>query len=51
LIGAQLMNEWGGKPEEGRRILEHLLQRYPSDTAATEARRYLELLNRAAHAH
>ena len=48
LIGAQLMAEWGGKPEEARRILQYLLQRYPSDAAATEAGRYLELLNRTA---
>ncbi|MEP6608970.1 MAG: hypothetical protein ABJA83_09860 [Burkholderiaceae bacterium] len=48
LVGAQLMAEWGGKPEEARRILEHLLKRYPSDTAATEAGRYLAVLNRTA---
>ena len=51
LIGAQLMAEWGGKPEEARRILQHLLQRYPSDAAAPEAGRYLELLNRAVQPH
>jgi hypothetical protein len=47
MIGAQLMAEWGGKPEEARRILEYLLKRYPSDAVATEAGRYLQLLNRA----
>lgn len=44
LIGAQLMAEWGGKPDEARRILEYLLKRYPSDAVATEAGRYLDLL-------
>ncbi len=48
LIGAQLMAEWGGKPDEARRILEYLLKRYPSDAVATEAGRYLEVLNRTA---
>ena len=42
LIGAQLMAEWGGKPDEARRILQHLLKRYPSDAIATEAGRYLQ---------
>lgn len=46
LIGAQLMAEWGGKPEEARRILEHLLQRFPADAVAPEAGRYLQVLNR-----
>ncbi len=48
LIGAQLMAEWGGKPDEARRILQYLLQRYPSDAVATEAGRYLQVLDRAA---
>ncbi len=48
LIGAQLMAEWGGKPDEARRILQHLLKRYPSDAIAAEAGRYLQVLNRAA---
>ncbi len=48
LIGAQLMAEWGGKPEEARRILQHLLKRYPSDAIAAEAGRYLQVLSRAA---
>jgi tetratricopeptide (TPR) repeat protein len=48
LIGAQLMAEWGGKPEEARRILEYLLKRYPSDAVATEAGRYLQVLARTA---
>jgi len=48
LIGAQLMAEWGGKPDEARRILEYLLKRYPSDSIAAEAGRYLQVLQRAA---
>ena len=48
LIGAQLMAEWGGKPDEARRILQHLLKRYPADAIAAEAGRYLLVLNRAA---
>lgn len=48
LIGAQLMAEWGGKPEEAQRILQHLLKRYPSDAVATEAGRYLQVLSRTA---
>ena len=48
LIGAQLMAEWGDKPEEAQRILQHLLKRYPSDAVAAEAGRYLQVLNRAA---
>jgi TolA-binding protein len=51
LIGAQLMAEWGGKPDEAQRILQHLLKRYPTDAVATEAGRYLEVLNRAAQPH
>lgn len=48
LVGAQLMAEWGGKPDEARRILQYLLKRYSSDAVATEAGRYLEVLNRPA---
>ncbi|MDQ3189106.1 MAG: hypothetical protein M3Q28_09445 [Pseudomonadota bacterium] len=48
LVGAQLMAEWGGKPEEARRILESLLKRFPDDKVAVEAGRYLEVLNRTA---
>ena len=48
LIGAQLMAEWGGKPDEARRILQHVLKRYPSDANAAEAGRYLQVLERAA---
>ncbi|MDQ3214645.1 MAG: hypothetical protein M3P99_00985, partial [Pseudomonadota bacterium] len=48
LVGAQLMAEWGGKPEEARRILEHLLKRFPTDAVALEAGRYLAALNRPA---
>ena len=51
LIGAQLMAEWGGRPEEAQRILQHLLKRYPSDAVAIEAGRYLEVLTRAAQPH
>ncbi len=51
LIGAQLMAEWGGKPDEARRILEYLLKRYPSDAVSVEAGRYLEVLARTAQAH
>ncbi len=47
LIGAQLMAEWGGKPDEARRILQYLLKRYPSDSIAAEAGRYLQVLERA----
>ena len=48
LIGAQLMAEWGGKPDEARRILQYLLKRYPSDAVASEAGRYLQAVNRTA---
>jgi hypothetical protein len=41
LIGAQLMAESARKPDEARRILQYLLQRYAHDPAAAEARRYL----------
>lgn len=46
LVGAQLMAEWGGRPQEARRILDHLLKRYPADAVAAEAERYLQALNR-----
>jgi tetratricopeptide (TPR) repeat protein len=52
LVGAQLMAEFAGKPDEARRILQYLLQKYPTDAVSTEATRYLELMNRmAATAH
>jgi TolA-binding protein len=44
LVGAQIMAEYAGKPVEARRILEHLVQRYAGDAAATEAGRYLEVM-------
>jgi hypothetical protein len=46
LVGAQLMAEFAGKPDEARRILQYLLQKYPVDATATEATRYLEVMNR-----
>jgi hypothetical protein len=51
LAGAQLMAEFAGKPDEARRILQHLLQKYSTDATATEASRYLEVMNRMAAAH
>lgn len=45
-VGAQLMAESAGKPDEGRRILNYLLQKYPADPVSTEARRYLEVMER-----
>ncbi len=51
LIGAQLMAEWGGQPDQARHILQYLLKRYPSDAVATEAGRYLQVLTRTAHSH
>jgi hypothetical protein len=52
LVGAQLMAEFAGKPDEARRILQYLLQKYSTDATATEASRYLEVMNRmAATAH
>jgi tetratricopeptide (TPR) repeat protein len=47
-VGAQLMAESGRKPDEARRILQYLLQKYGSDAVAAEARRYLEVLDRLA---
>jgi hypothetical protein len=51
LAGAQLMAEFAGKPDEARRILQYLLQKYSTDATATEASRYLEVMNRMAAAH
>ena len=45
-VGAQLMAESAGKPDEARRILNYLLQKYAADPVATEARRYLEVMER-----
>ena len=50
LVGAQLMAESARKPDEARRILNHLLHKYAADPVATEARRYLEVLDRMAGA-
>jgi tetratricopeptide (TPR) repeat protein len=47
-IGAQLMAERAGRPDEARRILEFLLQRFAADPVATEARRYLEVMDKLA---
>jgi hypothetical protein len=46
LVGAQIMAEYAGKPDEARRILEYLVKRYAGDPAATEASRYLEVMSR-----
>lgn len=51
LVGAQLMAEFAGKPDEARRILQYLLQKYPVDAMAPEATRYLEVMNRMATMH
>jgi tetratricopeptide (TPR) repeat protein len=48
LVGAQLMAEWASKPDEARRILEHLLNKYPNAEAGVEAGRYLQVLDRMA---
>ena len=48
LVGAQLMAEYASKPSEAKRILEHVVQRYAADPAATEAARYLEVMLRMA---
>ena len=45
-FGAQLMAESAGKPDEARRILNYLLQKYAADPVATDARRYLEVMER-----
>jgi len=47
-VGAQLMAESGSRPDEARRILQYLLQKYGNDPVTTEARRYLEVLDRMA---
>jgi tetratricopeptide (TPR) repeat protein len=47
-VGAQLMAETGRKPDEARRILQYLLQKYGGDSVAAEARRYLDVLDRLA---
>jgi hypothetical protein len=46
LVGAQIMAEYANKPDEAKRILEHLVKRYASDPVATEAARYLEVMRR-----
>jgi len=45
-IGAQLTAEHAHKAADARRILQFLLQKYPSDPVAAEARRYLEVMER-----
>lgn len=45
-IGAQITAEHAHKPADARRILQFLLQKYPSDPVAAEARRYLEVMAR-----
>ena len=47
-VGAQLMAETARKPDDARRILQHLLQKYGHDPVAEEAKRYLEVLDRLA---
>jgi hypothetical protein len=47
-VGAQLMAETARKPDDARRILQHLLQKYGNDPIAEEAKRYLEVLDRIA---
>jgi hypothetical protein len=49
LIGAQLMLQQGGPAAaQARMILEHLVQKYPSDPAAAEGKRTLDRLDRLA---
>ncbi len=49
LIGAQLMLQQGGPAtEQARHILQALVQKYPNDPAAGEARRTLDRLDRLA---
>ena len=49
LIGAQLMLQKGGPATaQARQILDHLVQKYPGDPAATEGKRTLERLDRLA---
>ena len=45
-VGAQLMAESAKRPDEARRILKFLLQRYAADPVAAEARRYLEVMEK-----
>jgi hypothetical protein len=47
-VGAQLMAEFAKKPDEARRILKFLLQRYAADPVTAEARKYLEVMDRMA---
>jgi hypothetical protein len=47
-VGAQLMAESAGKPDEARRILAYLLRRHGADPVAAEAGRYLQVLDRMA---
>ena len=46
LVGAQIMAEYAKKPDEAKRILEHLVKHYASDPVGTEAARYLEVMRR-----
>jgi len=46
VVGAQIMAESANNPDEARRILKFVLKRFGSDPVATEASRYLEVLNR-----
>jgi tetratricopeptide (TPR) repeat protein len=48
LLGAQLMAEYGNKPEEAERILRYLVKRHAADPAAVEAQRYLDVMRRTA---
>jgi hypothetical protein len=43
-----LMAETARKPDDARRILQYLLQKYGNDPVAEEAKRYLEVLDRLA---
>lgn len=46
LVGAQLMAEYANKPDEARRILNHLVKHYAGDPVAAESSRYLEVMRR-----
>ena len=46
LVGAQIMAEHARQPIEAKRILEHIVQRYGADPAASEASKYLEVMRR-----
>src|SRR5512134_3129797 len=48
LLGAQLMADYGNKPEDAKRILQYLVKRHAGDPAAAEAERYLEVMRRMA---